>query len=488
MGRSPSILKALGRIDYETPHELMKLARYIPIWLILAASSLSSAAETWLGLYLDGKKIGYSSSIDVPDRVNGKACVRTDSKTVISANLMGTSMTMDMASSSYIVGGKPQRMVFSITSAGRTQKMDAWFGSTDITASVDNQGQKSKKTLAIPKDGKVVDDAVNALIASKSSKSQVVYVLDPLTVSLVKNTVSKMGMETIKVAGKKVQALRVDVAEIRATTKVYLDSKSNLVVAYGPIGIEMRPMSKAQALAKSNTADAPDLADASCIKPDKPITFPSTIKELTIRISGKDLSKVPSGDHQTVKADSGSWLIAVHPAQMRPGVPIAAAASQKPEWVRPSMNMPSDSQEFVEKAKAIVGDSTTVDQAARKIHDFVHETMTPNAGIGVIRDATEVLKTKEGVCRDYAILTCTLFRAAGIPARLASGLVYQDGFFYYHAWIEAWNDGKWIGVDSTRAQQAVTAAHVKLAEGNVDEAFVFTFLEKAKISVLRITR
>jgi len=466
----------------------MKHVRFFAIWLMLAASTLCHAGENWLGLYLDGKKIGYASSVDIPDKINGKTCVRTDTRTYISANLMGSTMTMDMSSSSYVVSGKPLRMVFKLVSSGRTMQLDASFSTSQIDVLVKNGGSTSKKTIPVPKDGLVVDDPIFNLDTVRKGSQSVVYVLDPLTASLVKNTVTNKGTESVTVAGKKQKATRIDITEIRANTKVYLDAKNQIIVAFGPMGIEMRPMSKSKAMAKSSDSNAPDLADVSAIRPDKLIANPAQISELTLRITGKDLSNVPSGDHQTVKKDGDAWIVTIHPAETKQGVPIAKAAAEKTEWTRPSLNMPSDSALFKEKAKEIVGDSKTVDEAAGKIHRFVHELMVTNAGIGVIRDATEILKTKEGVCRDHAILTCTLFRAAGIPARLASGLVYQDGFFYYHAWIEAWNDGKWIGVDSTRPLRGVTAAHVKLAEGNVDDAFVFTFLEKSKISVLKIAR
>jgi len=466
----------------------MKRVRVSFVFLILLLASSGLCRESWLGLYLNGQKIGYASSIDKPDKIDGKPCVRTDTKTFLSANLMGSLMTMDMSSTSYVISGRPVRMTFSLVSSGRTQKLEARFSSKRIDVTIANGGASSTKSIPIPEDGLVVDDPVFALDTVRAGSRSVVYVLDPLTASLVKNTVTNKGSEEVTVAGKKVKATRIDIVEVRATTKVYLNAKGEIVVAFGPMGIEMRPMSRAQALAKPSGANQPDLADASAIRPDKPIDNPSQISQLTLRISGKDLSAIPSGDHQTVRKDGDAWIVTIHPAETKSGVSIEEARAQKPEWTKPSLNMPSDSDLFTQKAQEIVGDATTVDQAAARIHRFVHGLMSTNAGIGVIRDATEILRTKEGVCRDHAILTCTLFRAAGIPARLAAGLVYQDGFFYYHAWIEAWNGGKWIGVDSTRPVRGVTATHLKLAEGNVDDAFVFTFLEKSKISVLNITR
>ncbi|MEJ5171845.1 MAG: transglutaminase-like domain-containing protein, partial [Fimbriimonadales bacterium] len=135
-------------------------------------------------------------------------------------------------------------------------------------------------------------------------------------------------------------------------------------------------------------------------------------------------------------------------------------------------------------AKKIVGAETNAARAAAKIQDWVYRELQPNAGIGVLRDAREVLKTKEGVCRDYAILTAALLRAAGVPARLASGLIYDDGAFYYHAWAEAWTGRDWVGVDSTRSRRGLSPLYIKTAQGNVEEAYNFPFLGNAKLKVL----
>jgi transglutaminase-like putative cysteine protease len=135
-------------------------------------------------------------------------------------------------------------------------------------------------------------------------------------------------------------------------------------------------------------------------------------------------------------------------------------------------------------AKKIVGSTTDTAKAAEKIRSHVNSIMTPDAGIGILRDANEVLKTRVGVCRDYAILTATLCRAAKLPTKLASGLVSFDGTFYYHAWVEVFTGTKWVPYDSIPSAPEFSATHVKLSEGNVDTAFAFTVLSGAKIEVL----
>ena len=113
---------------------------------------------------------------------------------------------------------------------------------------------------------------------------------------------------------------------------------------------------------------------------------------------------------------------------MGTGGTIQEAALGKPQFMTPDLDMPSDHPDFKSLAKQIVGPETRVEPAANLVKTWVYEQMKPNAGIGVLRDASEVLRSKEGVCRDYAILTGTLLRSAGIPARLASGLVDWDGY------------------------------------------------------------
>jgi transglutaminase-like putative cysteine protease len=120
-------------------------------------------------------------------------------------------------------------------------------------------------------------------------------------------------------------------------------------------------------------------------------------------------------------------------------------------------------------AKILKGE-TNAFWATQKLRDWVHQNMGVRADIGVIRSVMDVLMDKRGVCRDFAVLYTTLARAAGIPTRVATGLVYSEGAFYYHAWAESYV-GKWIDVDATLPTAFVDATHLKLAHGAVESMF-----------------
>ena len=54
--------------------------------------------------------------------------------------------------------------------------------------------------------------------------------------------------------------------------------------------------------------------------------------------------------------------------------------------------------------------------------------------------AREVLRTKVGDCNEHTALYVAMARSLGLPARIAVGLAYSRGAFYYHAWPEVYID------------------------------------------------
>jgi len=468
--------------------------RFVFALCALAGFCVSSAETTYLGLYLKGNKIGYASYDTFGAKYLGRPALQSDSRTVMDTSLLGTSMVIQMDSKSWSTkDGKPLRMWSDTESGGRGNKVDAVFGPKSVTLNIMNGGVKSVRTLPIPLGSRVVDDPLTLVIngGMQVGSTKSFYVLDPSTASFIRNEVKVVGDSKTEVKGKKVRATLIEVTDPRASMKVYVGHKGELVRVDGPAGIEMLPVSKLVALSKNSPyMPSTDLAFSTSIKTDKPIDDPEDLTHLKFKISGRNLSNIPSDTFQTVTKVGEDWVIDIHPIELskEPVNTIEKAAHDKPQWLLPSLNIPSDSARFKKLATSIIGAKKDVRTAAFALQSYVYENMKPKADIGVLRDATEVLDTKEGVCRDYATLTVTLLRAARIPARLASGLVNWDGTFYYHAWAEAWDGTNWIGVDSTTDTAQVSASHVKLGDGNVDTAFSFTFLEKAKIDVLSASK
>ena len=86
-----------------------------------------------------------------------------------------------------------------------------------------------------------------------------------------------------------------------------------------------------------------------------------------------------------------------------------------------------------------------------------------------IPDAVTTLHTRVGDCNEHAALFAALSRSVSIPARIAAGVTYHDGKFYYHAWNEICIDGKWISLDTTSNQFPADLTHIKFVEGETIE-------------------
>jgi hypothetical protein len=87
--------------------------------------------------------------------------------------------------------------------------------------------------------------------------------------------------------------------------------------------------------------------------------------------------------------------------------------------------------------------------------------------------ALETLSRRAGDCTEAAVLLAALGRAAGIPTRVANGLVYsrQDyhgvsNAFMPHSWTLAWTGSEWRSFDL--ALDAFDSTHIALTVGDGD--------------------
>ena len=71
----------------------------MPLPLLALALLAPPTEQTYLGLYLQGQKIGYVSEIDSPAKLDGVATSRSDSRTVLDLGLMGTPLKMTIDAS-----------------------------------------------------------------------------------------------------------------------------------------------------------------------------------------------------------------------------------------------------------------------------------------------------------------------------------------------------------------------------------------------------
>src|SRR5438552_3890175 len=107
--------------------------RKLLVFLALGVACMADAQETNLGMFMQGAKIGWTSYSTVPSKLNGVSVTRSDSKTRLDAGLLGTAMQISIDSTTWTSTiGRPVKMTFLMSSAGRDQRVDAVFGVKDV--------------------------------------------------------------------------------------------------------------------------------------------------------------------------------------------------------------------------------------------------------------------------------------------------------------------------------------------------------------------
>jgi hypothetical protein len=119
--------------------------------------------------------------------------------------------------------------------------------------------------------------------------------------------------------------------------------------------------------------------------------------------------------------------------------------------------------EIVMLAIRIVGLDRNPRVMVQKLNQWVHDSVAAVATFSV-PNAIAIARSRRGDCNEHTQLLVALTRAIGIPSRFASGLLYVNGKFYYHAWAEVWL-GEWVAVDPTFGQFPADAAHLRFVIG-----------------------
>jgi len=136
-------------------------------------------------------------------------------------------------------------------------------------------------------------------------------------------------------------------------------------------------------------------------------------------------------------------------------------------------------------SNSITGDSENAMDKVRLLAEWVYSNIEKRPVLS-IPDALTTLHTKVGDCNEHAALFAALARSASIPARIAAGVTFHEGAFFYHAWNEVCLDGKWISLDTTKNQIPADITHIKFVEGETREQVkIGALLGRLKIEVVK---
>lgn len=444
-------------------------------------AAFASGIDEWYIVRLGDKRVGWMH-VQEAERA-GELVSRTEVQVEIGR---GTTITTIGLESEFIetLDGKPLRMTTVQRLGAKPLTRTFRFENDRITAIVDQAGESTITTLdSIPGDWLTPAAARRFVLSQMESGATT---LNYTTVDAMNGpmplriTTTVVGPTVIETVGKTIPAIEWKTEQSAApgvVTTEFVNADGVPIRTELSLGIiDLVVVSSERELALAEVEPA-ELLVSSFITPSRAIASARTRRSASYILSMRDgeLGKIPSTSVQRVeRLDDRSIRITIdldEPAPSRPDEADEPRYSQNP-----SMINWRDSAIETESKRALSGggalsSADTAERLRRYVHAFITEK---NLDVG-LASASEVCRTREGDCTEHAVLLAAMLRYAGVPSRIASGLIYADNFagqsriFGYHMWTQALirddrGDSHWIDLDATLPDDIpFDATHIALS-------------------------
>lgn len=292
-------------------------------------------------------------------------------------------------------------------------------------------------------------------------------IFNPLSMKTETISVTAIGPETLSLKGGRLAVIKVAERFGGTTVHAWLDHDGKVVKEEATLGLMLLRESQEDALGAGWQDGTPlDLVASAAIPVRQVLPNPRALTHLRLKPSGpSDFSQFAFPPRQqvqegtiTVAREDVSALTTYQLPQTDPAFTRDLAATPFLQSTHPRL---------LAQARQIIGTERDALKATRQLLDWTYTTLAKEPTVG-IPTALETLESKKGDCNEHAVLFTALARAVGLPARVAAGVVYLDGAFYYHAWAEVWL-GQWVAIDPVFHQFPADATHIKFVQGGPEE-------------------
>ncbi len=434
-----------------------------------AALAVGPTEETWMGLYLEGQHIGWSRAREAAAADGGRVFEQSSSFKLAA---MGNVQEVVAAGSALTDAGGHIRQFSFLLSAPARVVGTGTYADGNIVLDVTQAGSTSRMTIPVgeaPVIGSSSTAALRGRTLAPGLRFEVPW-FDPITRT---NSTAQVTVESPEVLpdGTTGWWMRTQVSGFE--TRKLVDGEGRVLREEGAMGLRAVAMSREEALAV-DAGDPPDLVALASVPLEGPAPEGPRVAYV---VRGVEPERVPS--EAPLQVREGDRVVVSVPlaAELPADIPVRADPDVAGEDLAPSPTLPANHPEIVARANEIVGNAPDRVEAARRLSQWVYTNLQKVPTIG-LPNGLEVLRAGKGDCNEHTALYVSLARAAGIPARIAAGLVYSQRVgeaFYYHAWPEVrigprGADGLpgWVPLDPTLGQFPADGSHLKLVTGDLD--------------------
>jgi hypothetical protein len=420
--------------------------------------------EDYQGIYFRDRKIGFVVNTYLP---HNDRTLTVEQRARMTLNVGGTTNPINLHSKALLgMDNKLKEFTFSFQSPfyrmqadGRVNGNRVVFNLSTGSATIhDSLELSAPPMLSLSRRGYLLTKGI------KEGEKVKIPWFDPVTLTGKDSIVEYRGKERILIHGR-IQNLHHFI-EISSGTRVnsWLDDAGEVLKEESPAGFVFLKEPKFKAL--GGTEEAPELLSAVSVKLLGTMPPLDELKRMQYRLNFPDDGSFQLNSGRQRYSD-GLLTIDLESLSDAASGKMPSVSSDA-AYLAATAYVQSNHPKIRKLAAEIVLGKTDDLAKVRALAGYVYTNLEKRPVLG-LPDALTVLDSGKGDCNEHAVLFTALARAAAIPCRIAAGVVFFKGAFYYHAWNEVDIAGQWISLDTTINQLPADLSHIKFVEGEIKE-------------------
>ncbi|MYB00868.1 sigma-70 family RNA polymerase sigma factor [Candidatus Poribacteria bacterium] len=441
--------------------------------------------EHWYNFTLMNTKIGYMYISSEKTEYGGEEVDRNKINTVINLKGLGSDVTIERTHVEYIGPDlMPRHFLFTSNQSGLKQVEGRIIdGVAHIKTTLN--GETTESEVPVPPNTISEYTGVESLFQQglKIGDKRNFHTFSFDFLKPVKTEIEVEAQDTLTYPseGKQVYVLRQTMDMMNGiTTKAWLDTDGVSYRTETPMmGFSMVTTKTDKEAALGDTEEVDIVLKTLILPSGKHPTRNARNFEADVKLtSGSIADTIMSNSRQKLEVNSEragrlSIQVPTVAAEDCSDLPVQDAEGK---YLGASAYIQTDAPAIRAKTEEILDGEVNSWRAAEKLCQWVHTAITEKKMSGGFGSSLTALESLSGDCTEHTVLFIALARAAGIPARICSGIAFGKDAFYYHFWAEVYV-GRWVQMDPTWGQPIADANHIQLDGSTLESDTLLEFAE-----------
>ena len=426
--------------------------------------------EHWYNLTLMNTKIGYMHISSEKTEYEGEEVDRNKIDMVMNLKALGSNVTIEITRVEYTGADLMPRYFLSTSNEAGLKQVEGRIVDGVAHIKTTLNGETTESEVPVPPDTISEYIGVESLFRKGlkigDKRNFHIFSLDFLKPVKTEIEVEVQDTLTYQSEEKQVYVLRQTMDMMDGITqKVWLDTDGvSYRIEVPMMGLSMVTTKTDKEVALGDTEEVDIVLKTRILPSGKHPTRNARNFEADVKLtSGSIADVIMSNSRQKLEANSeqaGRLSIQV-PTVAAEGCPDLPIQDAEGKFLGASAYIQTNAPAIRAKTEEILDGEVNSWRAAEKLCQWVHTAIREKKISGGFGSSLTALESLSGDCTEHTVLFIALARAAGMPARICSGIAFANDGFYYHFWPEVYV-GRWVQMDPTLGQTIADANHIQL--------------------------